>query len=915
MSEQSSTDYPNSNSETTGTSFNTDEEDDEDEEEIEPKLKYSRLKNDLLHIFLTDAASCIAVHPKFICVGSHWGIIHVLDHQGNRITSSLRTKHTVAVNSIAIDSVGDWVASCSDDGKVLVQGLYATEHNQTLNVGRLVKTVALDPSYGRGSNNRRFIAGDDKLTLYERSFSFLLGGSQPRATELCSSEGLVRSLAWGDSTTVSLSGTPNSAANAQFIAWASDIGVRVYDVVARRSLGLIKWEQHEGLSNEKFRCNLRWADARTLLIGWVNTVRVCVIRRRNNSELANRDLAEFLVDPLSTFRTNFYISGIARISPMEHQLVLLGFPRKLDDNNKSLRPQLYIVEYRDHDYTEICMDTLTLRGYQEYSVNDYHLDVLVDENRFFIVAPKDVVIASPYDLDDRIQWLMQHGKFEQALSALRHQQNTQQQQTNLLLSNSLTLISPIEDRPAATPLHTSNSTASTPTNIAQRFTLERVGIAYLDHLLSKRQYGDAGKLCQQVFGRNRKLWEEEVFKFAAVHQLRSVSQYIPRNLDSKLNPHIYEMVLYEYLKMDSKGFLNLVKEWNPQLYNTSAVINAVLEHLLITDIDKNIYLEALAMLYSYEKKYDKSLSMYLKLRNNDVFDLIRKHNLYNAIHAMIIDLMNVDHDRTIAMLLEKNRIAPEVVVEKLKDNEMLLYKYLDALDKVDSRSQYHGKLVKLYAIFSREKLLPFLRRSDHYPIQEALDICEKARYYPEMVYLLGRIGDLKEALVLIISELGDMQQAIEFCVEHDDSDLWLDLIQLCQNKPHFVAYLLQTLGTYMDPTFLIERIKEDMKVPDLKKSLVKMLQTYNLQVEVQEGCKKILISDYFNLHKKLVRNQQKGIYISDDLRCGACLNHILNLDSKTNIIVYNCHHMFHDICLPDNIDKSSCGVCFQPKST
>lgn len=110
----------------------------------------------------------------------------------------------------------------------------------------------------------------------------------------------------------------------------------------------------------------------------------------------------------------------------------------------------------------------------------------------------------------------------------------------------------------------------------------------------------------------------------------SVSPYIPRTADCKLDPHVYEMVLYEYLKMDSQvsipflcvrlrlyrhfsqGFLNLVKEWSPELYNTSAVINAVLEHLLICDNDKDIYVESLAMLYSYERKYDKSLSMYLK---------------------------------------------------------------------------------------------------------------------------------------------------------------------------------------------------------------------------------------------------------------------------------------------------------------
>lgn len=72
------------------------------------------------------------------------------------------------------------------------------------------------------------------------------------------------------------------------------------------------------------------------------------------------------------------------------------------------------------------------------------------------------------------------------------------------------------------------------------------------------------------------------------------------------------MILYEYLKLDCKGFLHLVKEWSPSLYNICAVINALLEHLMHCDTNNVVYLEALAILYSYEKRYDKSLSMYLK---------------------------------------------------------------------------------------------------------------------------------------------------------------------------------------------------------------------------------------------------------------------------------------------------------------
>lgn len=48
---------------------------------------------------------------------------------------------------------------------------------------------------------------------------------------------------------------------------------------------------------ENFRCNFRWSNATTLLIGWVDTIRICVIRRRNSIEVASRDLPGFIVDP------------------------------------------------------------------------------------------------------------------------------------------------------------------------------------------------------------------------------------------------------------------------------------------------------------------------------------------------------------------------------------------------------------------------------------------------------------------------------------------------------------------------------------------------------------------------------------------------------------------------------------------
>lgn len=103
-------------------------------------------------------------------------------------------------------------------------------------------------------------------------------------------------------------------------------------------------------------------------------------------------------------------------------------------------------------------------------------------------------------------------------------------------------------------------------------TLLQVGRTYLDFLLAKGDFQTAARLCVNILGgflqpvnevigsrrlhvvwvagKDKALWEEEVFKFARLHQLRAVTPYLPRG-ECRLDPHIYEMVLFEFLKTDS----------------------------------------------------------------------------------------------------------------------------------------------------------------------------------------------------------------------------------------------------------------------------------------------------------------------------------------------------------------------------
>lgn len=70
--------------------------------------------------------------------------------------------------------------------------------------------------------------------------------------------------------------------------------------------------------------------------------------------------------------------------------------------------------------------------------------------------------------------------------------------------------------------------------------------------------------------------------------------------------------------------------------------------------------------------------------------------------------------------------------------------------------------MELYAefdsLYDPPRLRSFLMQSPFYPLQEALDTCQKYHRYAEMVYVLGKMGNPTEALHMIVTRLRDIKQ-------------------------------------------------------------------------------------------------------------------------------------------------------------
>lgn len=106
----------------------------------------------------------------------------------------------------------------------------------------------------------------------------------------------------------------------------------------------------------------------------------------------------------------------------------------------------------------------------------------------------------------------------------------------------------------------------------------------------------------------------------------------------------------------------------------------------------------------------------------------------------------------------------------------------------------------------------------------------------------------------------------------------------------------------------MSKIKTGQIIPDLQKSLVKMLWHYNIQEEILGLSHNIQKTDYFDTHAEVVTLQRSGRTVSYDQVCPRCCRPVITIDTvpHSGITIFNCGHIYHDACVSDN---NRCDEC------
>ena len=233
------------------------------------------------------------------------------------------------------------------------------------------------------------------------------------------------------------------------------------------------------------------------------------------------------VEIIAVIATNYWICGIA---PYGEYLVTLAYTKDstVSSTETAKRPEIHIITKTNK---EISVDALSVSGYEKYEATDYKLDYSRSESMFYILSPKDLIIAKPRDEDDHITWLLQNQKYEDALHFATEKQS-----------------------------------------LIKAHSIVEIGEKYLTNLLDNRQFSDAARLCPKILGNSEKLWEKWIFNFTRINQIKVIAPVVPLS-KPQLAPTIYDMILAYYITNDPPGFFDLVQEWPSSIYNIHNIIS------------------------------------------------------------------------------------------------------------------------------------------------------------------------------------------------------------------------------------------------------------------------------------------------------------------------------------------------------
>lgn len=424
----------------------------------EPGLQHTVLLESSRPNGKKDLITCFQASDKLLAVGWRSGRVDLIDYGGDVIRTF--HEHQECVRGLSFDSKAEFLATCSDDGTVCVLSLYNDDNccMQKHSVGQKLTAVAIDPRCA-SRRTKEVVVGDALGNVYFLSKGWL------GVTEKVLFKGKyhIGVIVW--------SGT--------MLAWASESGVRIYDVGYHTPIGTVSASDCKQRTGPRF---LHWMNSdsldKFLLIGWPSQVwRVSVVSGSMEPHpAAQLEATLFFEIPVDERET----SSICSLLETDHGAIFMahssGFliSYRVTGGKDSYQGRFLVGP------SQITDVTLTPNMQNFLDSQDY----ISDDPLFFMHSDESVVAARPLDAASRLGWLREHKKFREALSLI--------------------------DSHKCLEAYSSS-----------------VNEEYMEYLVLQQNYDEAGALAPRLCGQNVAAWQRWATRFAGAKKLHLIASRLP----------------------------------------------------------------------------------------------------------------------------------------------------------------------------------------------------------------------------------------------------------------------------------------------------------------------------------------------------------------------------------------------------
>uniref|UniRef100_A0A672S041 Vacuolar protein sorting-associated protein 8 homolog n=1 Tax=Sinocyclocheilus grahami TaxID=75366 RepID=A0A672S041_SINGR len=383
------------------------------------------------------------------------------------------------------------------------------------------------------------------------------------------------------------------------------------------------------------------------------------------------------------------------------------------------------------------------------------------------------------------------------------------------------------------------------------------------------------------------------------------------------------------------------------LQRTDLLFNQIYPRLVENSVARGVFLESLEP-YILSERIGCLTAPVMR----DLLSYFQENGMMDSVEGCLVhmDITNLDIQQVVQMCWDNQLYDAMIYVFNSgmndyispMEDDCLAFQFLKCLlNPRESLSpqtvlklgpDLHELLVDLLCQFSPQQVIAFLKTSQDYRLEEAIQITAKHKLHEATAYLLEKKGDVQGAFEVLLQPDGEGEETgdeVPSLLQRVEEALH-DIIALCQRSSHglnqqqretlekhsvspdcvslssalkeLTMKVLNSMSSFIAPPAIIQRILQDPvygkgKLAEIQGLILGMLETFNYEQTLLETTTNLLNSDLHWSLSHLRKAVSRGLHPRQD-HCNICLQQYKRRqESEEEIIIFSCGHLYHCQCL------------------